>query len=225
MLLFLHAGRIGPGEDQSNSERHCSSHARFSLGKFEGPDDPSVAWMDVDISVLDKSSMALRFNLHGNPISPADSLKLPTHLGLHHHAAECTLDDIFLLSRSTFWNFCSHRAPSRSIKKGGTSRMEELVGKEDELRRGILAAGVKGMSSRGNVGMRAIDIVWECIVGWSLDVEDLEGIALDSTADTAIDSLPMEFFLPQIATTLTRGDAGPESAIQLIYNPPSSCST
>ncbi|KAF9551228.1 hypothetical protein CPC08DRAFT_768770 [Agrocybe pediades] len=103
--------------------------------------------------------------------------------------------------------------------------MEELVGKEDELRKCILAAGVKGMSSRGNVGMRAIDIVWECIVGWNLDVEDLEGIELDSTANTAIDSLPMEFFLPQITTTLTRGDAGPESAIHLIYNPPSSCST
>ncbi|KAF9551229.1 hypothetical protein CPC08DRAFT_755069 [Agrocybe pediades] len=120
--------------DQSNSERHCSSHARFSLGKFEGPgkldadkagqvqvqpepnaieaDEPkkepeedirakTILVSHVDSSVLDKSSTALCFNLHGYPISPADSLKLSTHLRLHHHAAECTLDNIFLLSRST----------------------------------------------------------------------------------------------------------------------------
>ncbi|KAF4617444.1 hypothetical protein D9613_005772 [Agrocybe pediades] len=215
-------------EPNKEPEEGSAEYIRQKFFPHVQKDDPSVAWMDVDSSVLDTSSTALRFDLHGNPISPADSLKLPTHLGLHHHAegahAGYTLDDIFLLSRSTV---PAQRASMLSIlariahrlaqvKKGDTSGMEELVGKEDELRKRILAAGVEAMPSRGNVGMHAIEIVWECIVGWNLDVEDLEGIELDSTTDTAIDSLPMEFFLPQIATTLTQGDAAPESAIQLL---------
>ncbi|KAK7439312.1 hypothetical protein VKT23_017536 [Stygiomarasmius scandens] len=56
-------------------------------------------------STLPSSLSQLRFSLTGHPISPSLSLKLPTHLGLHHHSegihAGYTLDDVFLLSRST----------------------------------------------------------------------------------------------------------------------------
>jgi len=215
-------------EPKKEAEEGSAEYIRQKFFPHAPKDDPNLAWMDVDSSTLDTSSTSLRFDLHGNPISPADSLKLPTHLGLHHHAegahAGYTLDDIFLLSRSTV---PAQRASMLSIlgriahrlarvKKGNVDGLEELVGKEDELRKRILSAGVEAMSSRGNVGMHAIEIVWECIVGWNTEVEDLEGIELDSTTDTAIDSLPMEFFLPQIASTLTQGDAAPESAIQLL---------
>ncbi|THU78396.1 hypothetical protein K435DRAFT_973548 [Dendrothele bispora CBS 962.96] len=61
---------------------------------------------DSRISTLpDPKLIDLRFTLTGQPIPPSLSSKLPTHLGLHHHAegvhAGYTLDDVFLLSRST----------------------------------------------------------------------------------------------------------------------------
>jgi hypothetical protein len=66
-------------------------------------DDPNLAWLQE--SPQADSTSSLRFDLHGNLIPASKSLSLPTHLGLHHHAegahAGYTLDDIFLLSRST----------------------------------------------------------------------------------------------------------------------------
>ncbi|KAH9480658.1 RNA polymerase II-associated protein 1 [Psilocybe cubensis] len=216
-----------PEEPEEGSAEYIRRHFFPHAPK----DDPNLAWMDLDPATRPNagpSSSTLRFDLHGNPIPPSLSESLPTHLGLHHHAegshAGYTLDDIFLLSRSTV---PAQRATMLSVlariasklenvKQGKVDDMNELVGKEDELRNRILAAGIEALSSRGNVGTRAIEVVWECIVGWNLDIMDLEGVELESPSDTTIETLPLEFFLPQVTTILSQGGVPPESASQLL---------
>ncbi|KDR82536.1 hypothetical protein GALMADRAFT_112269 [Galerina marginata CBS 339.88] len=215
--------------ESQEPEEGSAEYIRRKFFPFAPKDDPNLAWMDVDSApVSDSSTSSLRFDLQGNPIPPSVSLSLPTHLGLHHHAegsrAGYTLDDIFLLSRSTV---PAQRATMLGIlariarrleemKKGRIDGMEELVGKEGELRKRILAAGVEAMSSRGNVGTRAIEVVWECIVGWIPEAMDVEGVEMDSSPDSPINTLPLEFFLPQVTTMLSQGAIPPESATQLL---------
>jgi hypothetical protein len=102
-----------------------------------------------------------------------------------------------------------------NLKTGTIDGMEELVGKEEELRKRILAAGLEAISERGSVGVHAIEVIWECIVGWDLNVASIEGVELDlSTA--LIDIMPLEYVLPQIATILTQGSASLTSSEQLL---------
>ncbi|KAJ3518188.1 hypothetical protein NLJ89_g32 [Agrocybe chaxingu] len=192
--------------------------------------DPNLAWMEAEPSDTggESSSSSLRFDLHGDPIPPSISLKLPTHLGLHHHAegshAGYTLNDVILLCRST--------APSqrttmlgvlaritRRIARAGKAKvggMDKVLGREEELRKRILAAGLGAFSERGGVGARAIEVVWECVVGWNPEFMTIEGLELQSPSDLAIDTLPLDCFLPQVATALSQGDTLPESADQLL---------
>ena len=65
------------------------------------------------------------------------------------------------------------------MKTAKIEGMEELVGKEEELRKHILAAGLETISERGSVGAHAIEVIWECIVGWDLNVTIVEGVELD----------------------------------------------
>ncbi|KAG6866175.1 hypothetical protein C0991_007725 [Blastosporella zonata] len=192
--------------------------------------DPNLAWMKDSLSPSDSSqtSSSLRFDLSGKPIPASVSSTLPTHLGLHHHAegshAGYTFDDIFLLSRSTV---PAQRATMLGVLakvarriaamlQGETAGVEELVGKEEELRKRIVAAGVEAMSERGSVGARAMEVVWQCIVGWNEEITAIEGVELESPADTMISSLQLDFFLPQIASLLAQGDLLEESRSQLL---------
>ncbi|KAF8877152.1 hypothetical protein CPB84DRAFT_1795262 [Gymnopilus junonius] len=216
-----------PGAEEP--EEGSAEYIRRKFFPFAPKDDPNLAWMDPQsVPPADSASSSLRFDLHGNPIPPSESLSLPTHLGLHHHAegthAGYTLDDIFLLSRSTV---PAQRATMLGVlariarrlgglQGGQVNGVEELIGQVDELRKRILAAGVEAMSSRGNVGLRAVEVVWECIVGWNPEVLDLEGLELDSPSESIVNTLPLEFFLPQVTTLLSQGGIPSETATQLL---------
>lgn len=190
-------------------------------------DDPNLEWLH-EPPKPDLTSPALRFDLHGNPIPASISLILPTHLGLHHHAegahAGYTLDDIFWLSRSTvpaqratmlgILARIAHRM--RGIQKGQSSEMEQLVGMEGELRKRMLAAGVEALGERGSTGVRAIEIVWECVVGWRPNLSDIGGAELESLQEKVISDLPFDFLLPQVETILSQGAIPPESQLQLL---------
>jgi hypothetical protein len=62
-----------------------------------------------------------------------------------------------------------------NMKTGTIDGMEELVGKEEELRKCILAAGLEAISERGSVGAHTIEVIWECIAGWDRNVTNIEG--------------------------------------------------
>ena len=220
-----------PTCDRNEPEEGSPEYIRRRFFPDAQKDDPSLAWMDLSPkpSSSEATSSTLRFDLHANPIPPSISLSLPTHLGLHHHAegthAGYTLDDIFLLSRSTV---PAQRATMlgvlggiarrlANLKKTGTiDGMEELVGKEEEFRKRILAAGLEAISERGSVGAHAIEVIWECVVGWDLNVVNIEGVELDPLSHASINILPLEYVLPQIATILTQGSALPKSSAQLL---------
>ena len=91
-----------------------------------------------------------------------------------------------------------------NLKMGTSDGMEEFVGKEEDLRKRILAAGLEAISERGSVGAHAIEVVWECIVGWDPNVANVEGVELDPLSRASIDILPLEYVLPHIATILQR---------------------
>src|SRR6266702_2142252 len=191
--------------------------------------DPSLAWIE-DTPLLDPAASTLRFDLHGAPIPPQLSVTLPTHLGLHHHAegarAGYTIDDVFLLARSTV---PAQRVVMFGIMAGITRRlagmqrgisedtegMEGLRGKEEELRKRAVAAGAEAMGERGSLGSRAVEVLWEALVGWDSDLMSIDGVELQEdppekgTPDQdgesvvkgdAISSIPLRFFLAQVAT-------------------------
>ncbi|OSC98039.1 hypothetical protein PYCCODRAFT_1397807 [Trametes coccinea BRFM310] len=200
--------------------------------------DPSVQWMQAapEEEPEPEAEPTIRFDLSGSPI-PADlSSKLPTHLGLHHHAegshAGYTLDDIFLLSRSTV---PAQRASMLSVlakiahKLARTSAdskkgIPELAGQELPLRKRMLATGVEAMSERASVGARAVELLWECIVWWDDVIRDLDGVELRdldlgttaTSSEGALASLPLDYMLPQIANAFAVGDFPPETLVQLL---------
>lgn len=156
-------------------------------------------------------------------------MMLPTHLGLHHHAegshAGYTLDDLFLLSRSTV---PGQRASmldvlgriARRIGKTSRSRgigIPELKGQEAALRKRILAAGVEAMAERGTLGIRAIEVLWVCTVAWDEDLVAVEDAELkDFSTDGAMSSIPLDYVLLQISTAFAVNALPHESLRQLL---------
>ena len=193
--------------------------------------DPSLAWIEAGDSgpTSRPSDPTLRFDLSGSPIAPEVSLTLPTHLGLHHHAegshAGYTLDDLFLLSRSTV---PAQRASmidvlgriARRIGKTSRSRgagIPQLHGQEGELRKRILAAGVEAMTERGTLGIRALEAMWACIVAWDEDLVTIHGVELkDFSADGALASIPLDYVLQEVTTLLSVGAVPQESLNQIL---------
>ncbi|KAH9850156.1 hypothetical protein C2E23DRAFT_836503 [Lenzites betulinus] len=198
----------------------------------------SLAWLQ-DKSEQDtelEAEPSVRFDLTGTPIPSQLSSKLPTHLGLHHHAegshAGYTLEDIFLLSRSTVpaqrasmigvLAKIAHKLARTSVdsKKG----IPELAGQELTLRKRLLATGVEAMAERGSVGARAVELLWECTTSWDDGVQLLDNVELrdldlgtsPSSSEGALSSLPLDYMLPQIATTFGTADLPPESMVQLL---------
>lgn len=222
-LPHLEEASTGADED---SEEGSPEYIRKHYFPDAPRDDPNLAWL-TGLSKPGSTTSTLRFDLHGNPISPTISLTLPTHLGLHHHAesahAGYTLDDIFLLSRSTVR---AQRVTMLGIMAGIVRRlirclngekvgMDELIERESELRKRILAAGLEALPETGSVGARAVEVVWECVVGWRPGLADIEGVELESPQEMAISDFPLDSFLPQI-TKLLSEDVPPESQISLL---------
>ena len=192
-------------------------------------DNPDLAWMGQSTLPSDADvTSSLRFDLSGKPISPSVSSSLPTHLGLHHHAegahAGYTLDDIFLLSRSTVpaqratMLAVLARIAQRASKmsRGDVEGMDDLMGKEEELRKRIVAAGIEAMSERGSVGARAIEVIWQCVAGWDEEISSIQGVELEVSNDATLNSLRLEFFLPQATALLSQGQIVQESKTQLL---------
>lgn len=206
------------------------------------PNDPSLAWMEDDPSSSSTATSSLRFDLTGTPIPTLQSSTLPTHLGLHHHAegsrAGYTLDDVFLLTRSTV-------PAQRTVMLGvlaGIARwlarllrdqsasagvdLTDIRGKEEELRRRILAAGINALSERGSPAARAVDVIWECLVGWetnNTDSRDVEWeqrqssrLSLGEATKSAISTLSLDFLLPRISEVFALAALPQESLIQFL---------
>ncbi|KAK0232399.1 RPAP1-like protein [Armillaria nabsnona] len=154
--------------------------------------NPDLAWMNPSTSddQSDDSSPVgkPRFDLSGNPIPSSISSTLPTHLGLHHHAegshAGYTLDDVFLLTRSSV---AAQRAAMlgvlsgvarwlRKCTEGGNDPvLNDLSAKSATLLKCILFAGLEVLPERGSVGARGIAVVWQCLVGWEAqEIDDLQ---------------------------------------------------
>ncbi|OCH89933.1 hypothetical protein OBBRIDRAFT_755864 [Obba rivulosa] len=230
-------GSTRPGE---NAEEGTPEYIRQRFFPTAPANDPSLAWIqsaEAESSSSEQVAPDVRFDLSGTPIPPSLTSSLPTHLGLHHHAegthAGYTLDDIFLLSRSTVpaqratmlgvLARIAHKL-ARSRKGDRESRISELASRENELRKRILAAGVEAMGERGSLGARAIEVIWECIVGWDEELIALEGVELkDVGAATSmgpssdpISSLPLDFVLAQIANSIAVADLPRESLTQLL---------
>jgi hypothetical protein len=194
-------------------------------------DDPNLAWMKPAASSRALDASALRFDLSGTPIAPSISSVLPTHLGLHHHAegthAGYTLEDILLLSRSSV---PAQRATMLGVLARIARRLASLVrgevvdglgqlrGTEEGLRKRFLAAGVEAMSERGSLGVRAVELLWECIVGWDQDMADVDLFELAEDPDTsAISTLPLDYVLPQTALAINSSSLPRESLTQLMW--------
>ncbi|KAH7885003.1 hypothetical protein F5I97DRAFT_1881593 [Phlebopus sp. FC_14] len=188
--------------------------------------DPSLAWMEPPTTESDNN--VLRFDLNGVPIPLALSATLPSHLGLHHHAgsrAGYTLDDIFLLSRSSVpaqrasmlgvLGKIARRLGRQARQDQFPDKIVEFAGKEGDMRKRILAAGLAAVNERGSPGAMAVEVVWECLVEWDSTTGDLEGSEL-LAAPEIISSLQLDFFFPQIAEIFAQAALPTESLAQLL---------
>ncbi|KAI0693847.1 hypothetical protein C8T65DRAFT_815854 [Cerioporus squamosus] len=191
--------------------------------------DPSLVWMQGDAEPEEEATPTVRFDLNGTPIPAKLSASLPTHLGLHHHAegshAGYTLEDIFMLSRSTvpaqratmlgLLAKIAHRLARTSTDS--RKAIPELAGQEVALRKRMLAAGVEALSERASVGARAVELLWECTAQWDEEVLGLEGVELtDLDKGDAFSSLPLDYLLPQISTAIELAELPKESLSQLL---------
>ena len=214
--------------------------------------DPSLEWIQptksAEITSLTSPASSVRFDLDGKPIPTELSSTLPTHLGLHHHAegehAGYTLDDIFLLTRSTV---PAQRASMLRVLARIAGRLahnlqvdlpndiEELRGQEVSLRRRFLAAAAAAVGERGNVGVMAIELLWECFVQWDRDTASLDSIELKTPpaskpaadqntiepqelprSSDPITSLPLEYLLSRFSDVLGYASVPTESLSHLL---------
>jgi hypothetical protein len=220
---------------ETETEEGTPEYIRQRYFPHEPENEPTVEWMKSD-SQPDITPTPLRFDLTGTPIPLSLTSTLPTHLGLHHHSdgahAGYTLDDIFLLSRSTV---PAQRATMLGVLAGiarrlsnslrtGDQTMSELEGREEELRKRMVAAAVECVSERGSLGARAVELIYECIVCWDDELFDIEGVELKTRGkqgggviDTdIISSLPLEYLLPQISMLFALQTLPNESLSQLL---------
>ncbi|KAG9308507.1 hypothetical protein JVU11DRAFT_11851 [Chiua virens] len=189
--------------------------------------DPNLAWMEMSFRETNPSSP--RFDLHGAPIPASISSSLPSHLGLHHHAegshAGYTIDDIFLLSRSTvpaqrasmlgILARIAYRLGRQVREPDNPDKIFAFAGQEGELRKRILAAGLTAIDQIGSLGARAVEIVWACLVEWDRTAKDLDDIEL-SLAPDVVSSLQLDYFLPQVTVILSHAALPAESLEQLL---------
>ncbi|KAJ3903440.1 hypothetical protein F5879DRAFT_149047 [Lentinula edodes] len=218
-------------------------------------DNPDLAWMSSSLDPPPQEQTPdLRFDLNGTPIPSSKILSLPTHLGLHHHAegtrAGYTLDDIFLLTRSTVR---AQRAAMLEVLVGVTRWLRTSGTKEDvdieaarksllnlpnpegsgipPLLKRILFAGLEALPERGAVGVRAMDVVWECVVGQTNVTEDLGDLEFEfggmeegkTDEGVLITALPLADVLPQFLSLLLSppdSDLGDERPSTLTLNQP-----
>ena len=108
--------------------------------------------------------------------------------------------------------------------------MEELRGKEEQVRKRAIAAGVDAMTERGSLGSRAVEVLWEALVRWDEELMDSNGAELHgdspevpmdqegevSSKGDIISSLDLRFFLPQITRVLNAADLPHLSLVQLL---------
>ncbi|TFY63819.1 hypothetical protein EVJ58_g3027 [Rhodofomes roseus] len=105
----------------------------------------------------------------------------------------------------------------------------QLQGQADAIRKRVLAAGVEAMGERGGVGARAVEAIWECVVGWDEEVVAIEGVELqiarqaessptetDSKGKDILASLPLETVLTQISNAFATGAQPAETHTQLL---------
>lgn len=187
--------------------------------------DPNLAWIEAPSQETTDVSVP-RFDLHGAPISASLSASLPSHLGLHHHAegshAGYTLDDIFLLSRSTvpaqrasMLGVLAKIAHRLGLQVRHPEHIFAFAGQEGDLRKRILAAGLAAIDQIGSLGAQAVEVVWECLVEWDRPTDTLEGVEL-ALAPDIVSSLQLDYFLPQLTDICSHAALPPESRAQLL---------
>ncbi|RPD56637.1 hypothetical protein L226DRAFT_615407 [Lentinus tigrinus ALCF2SS1-7] len=218
-----------PSEQVGDLEEGTPEDIRRRFFPTAPPNDPSLEWIQGDAEPEEEATPTVRFDLSGTPISAKLSASLPTHLGLHHHAegshAGYTLEDIFMLSRSTVpaqratmlgvLAKVAHRLARTSTDS--KKSIPELAGQEIALRKRMLAAGVEALSERASVGARAVELLWECTAQWDEEVLGLEGVELaDLDKGDALASLPLDYLLPQISTVIELAELPNESLSQLL---------
>ena len=147
----------------------------------------------------DMPPIEARYSLSGVRLSPTQIRDLPTHLGLHHHASRSssidtpagyTLSDLLLLARSSvpaqrasvlgvlakILQVSREGAGKGGLKADLDAQSSEQVVDMGTLRRDVLDAAIDALHEKGGVGQRAVDLLWEAVVGFTytdFDIRDL----------------------------------------------------
>ena len=203
------------------------------------PNDPSLEWIEGKTNGDTPTDDEPRFDLAGTIIPKSQRLRLPTHLGLHHHAepstAGYTIADLLLLGRSSV---PAQRATMLAVLAKIVRRVvlqEKSVSElrnPNELRCKALVLGLSSLAEKGSLGVQAIDLIWACIVFWDEAlIANVEGVELKPSAlnpekeavledflHTAdpISEMPFSSFLPNIAMLLEVSILPSESLSQIL---------
>ncbi|CAK5264205.1 unnamed protein product, partial [Mycena citricolor] len=194
------------------------------------PNHPDLEWMQDSAPVTSLGSSSppdpLRFDLSGNVLETGLHSSLPTHLGLHHHAPDAdgmqragyTLEDVFVMSRSSVK---AQRAAGMRMLVGvarwiGTVHRGDadlpldsfLPSQIPEIKQRVIASGIEAMSERGSLGAHAIEVVRECVVGWS--PMDFDSTLVEFGGEDAL--LPRPHLLQQIVGALSTQAEGSDSS-------------
>ncbi|KAG8902837.1 hypothetical protein FRB99_004033 [Tulasnella sp. 403] len=168
----------------ANEETGTPEDIRRRYFPDEPANEPALEWMKPSsTSETDIQSGATRYDFEGNPIPFELQASLPTHLGLHHHGddqdrAGYTLDELLLLSRSTVpaqrasmlgvLGKVLTRIPRSPTQDSARNQSTLHAGENDPdfIRMKILAVALEALPERGGVGVRAVDLLWRCLVAY-----------------------------------------------------------
>ncbi|KAF8529118.1 hypothetical protein BU17DRAFT_36870 [Hysterangium stoloniferum] len=212
-----------PAENNASLAWMLSSPPSSSLSRLSDGSDP----LPPHETLKDEN----RYSLSGVKLSLSQVRDLPTHLGLHHHAstlpassdspAGYTLQDLLLLARSSV-------PAQRASILGVLAKILKISYKEyfsddssksasnivnlDAMRRDMLDAAIDALGEKGGVGQRAIDVLWEAVVGYTqaaLNIDNLDNLPpIASVSEELSQSmavlayLPLDRMLPAMQTHL-----------------------
>ncbi|KAI9448928.1 hypothetical protein F5148DRAFT_1342358, partial [Russula earlei] len=170
--------------------------------------DPTLEWIETT-PAPDPAIPSLRFDLHGSPIPP----------------------EFALLCLDILAGIVRRLAGIRRGLSNEAKGMEELHGKEEEIRLRAVAVGADAIVERGSLGSRAVEVLWEALVGWDEELMSVDGTELrddppgngpqdeegeGALKGDAISSLQLRFFLPQISTIFGAADLPQLSLARLL---------
>lgn len=197
---------------QQREEEHTPELIRERYFPNEPPpsDNPTLEWLiPKDEGEITTSEQMVRYDLQGKVIPSHLIRKLPAHLGLHHHGerpedAGYTLDEIFMLSRSTLpaQRVAMLQVLSRLVHRLTKKERHSVENVEGILKKSLIVA-IEAFGERAStpVRMTGLDILWTALTPGEVLLEKGEKVEV---TEEQLHTMPLEYLWGAVVYNFSR---------------------